>query len=385
MCDNERLYTPYPRNNDRINQLKEMILEQKEMILEQKEIVLKQNNKIELLEDKLADKTDVFHIGENVKYKTDIVSITDIQIEDDNIEYYTIKLKEGLERQVFKKDLTKININIETLQQKTNIQKFVFNIINNINRYYWVFNDDDTYSIGHHQWGYRSGRMMEKMFANKIGEQILKMNHLCIQHSKTCTFQSSRFILYGVQFVPIYLDFKINPIYRTIDNDLIQHGLTHIPEGIKICNWSELCNMLGINNNNCIPVDFYDIKNDWTEDKGNVNSDNCNIQNIIQKNINELLFYYHPDYLSISSINAIDEKLLDEYGLRINEAGRTNWNTSDRYQKHYTDCFIEEIIKQYYNEQNGLNNMKIFNNPSDVLIKPKKDPNEFRYYTDVKV
>ena len=378
MCDNERLYTPYPRNNYRITQLEEMILKQGEMIL-------KQNKKIELLEDKLADKIDVFHIGENVKYKTDIVSITDIQVEDDNIEYYTIKLKEGLERQVFKKDLTKININIETLQQKTNIQKFVFNIINNINRYYWVFDDDETYSIGHHLWGYRSSRMMEKMFANKSGEQILKMNHLCIQHSKTCTFQSSRFILYGVQFVPIYLDFKINSIYRTIDNDLIQHGLTQIPEGIKVCNWSELCNILGINNNNCIPVDFYDIKNDWTEDTGNANSDNCNIQNIIQKNINELLFYYHPDYLSISSIKAIDEKCLDEYGLRINENHRTNWNTSGRFQKHYTDLFIEEIIQQYYNENPHLNNMKIFNNPSDVLIKPKKEPNEFRYYTDVKV
>jgi len=42
MCDNDRQYTPYPRNDDRITQLEELILKQREMILEQKEIVLKQ-------------------------------------------------------------------------------------------------------------------------------------------------------------------------------------------------------------------------------------------------------------------------------------------------------------------------------------------------------
>ena len=148
------------------------------------------------MEDKLADKTNVFHINENVKYRTDIVSITNIQIEDDNIEYYTIKLKEGLERHVFKKDLTKININIETLQQKTNIQKFVFNIINNINRYYWVYDDDDTYSIGLHPRGYRHS-MMNMGTCTDRGNvkhnpyQLLKMNHLCIQHSNMRPYNDS--------------------------------------------------------------------------------------------------------------------------------------------------------------------------------------------------
>jgi len=175
MCDKDRPYTHNQRNDDRITQLEEMILKQGEMILEQKEIVLKQNKKIELLEEKLTDKTDVFHIGENVKYKTDIVSITDIQVEEDNIEYYTIKLKEGLERQVFKKDLNKINVNIETLQQKTNVQKFVFNIINIIKRSYWGYGDDATFNnIGDSYFGYRHG-----MVGHQVGS---RSNHLIIYH-----------------------------------------------------------------------------------------------------------------------------------------------------------------------------------------------------------
>ena len=345
MCDNERLYTPYPRNNYRITQLEEMILKQGEMIL-------KQNKKIELLEDKLADKTDVFHIGENVKYKTDIVSITDIQVEDDNIEYYTIKLKEGLERQVFKKDLTKININIETLQQKTNIQKFVFNIINNINRYYLGYGDDD-------------------IFTNHMGLRNLmcKTNHLYIYHSQNETILHSqnplhlhKFIIYGTQFVPIHHHYKIDPKHRTIENDLMQQGLTQLPDGIKICNWNELCDILGIINDRCIPYLYRCVREcssimPWGSDSHGIISKihDAHLNYIKKMNLNKLLFYYHPDYLHIS------------------KEGNTT---------------IERAIIQQYLDISGpgiSNEHKIFNNPNDVLIKPKKEPNEFRYYTDVKV
>merc|ERR1711907_622086 len=117
--------------------------------------------------------------------------------EEENIEYYTIKLKEGLERQVFKKDLIKININVKSQQQKTSIQKFIFNMINNINRYYWGYGDDSTFNnIGYIRMNY-DDIIIDYKYSNigngygmygidnhmsKTGLTSVKSNHIYIYH-----------------------------------------------------------------------------------------------------------------------------------------------------------------------------------------------------------
>ena len=368
MCDKDRQYTHNPRYDDRITQLKEMILEQKE-------IALRQNNKIEILEDKLADKIDIFHIGENVKYKKDIVSITDIQIEDDNIEYYTIKLKEGLERQVFKKDLTKININIETLQQKTNVQKFVFHIINNINRYYFGPGDDATYNnIGCLDWGYRHSSGGPGVVPID-GPRMAKTNHLHIYHwdytkntiTANCPIDTHRFIIYGAQSVEIYHNFNIPSGNRTIENDFIEKGITELPEGIKICSWFELCNILGIIKDKCIPYNKVLHK-----DTPNIAR---HIKYMERLNMNELLFYYHPDYLHIDAISVYHDIDLQN---RLNpDSIQPTQKSRQSHQKT-----IEQVIHEYHGIASNTNT-RIFNETSNLLIKPKKDPNEIRYYTDI--
>ena len=72
MRDKERQFTNISQYQDKFIKLEQLLLEQ--------------NTKIEILEDKLAVQTHIFHIGDNVKYNTDIVSITDIEPQQTNLQ-----------------------------------------------------------------------------------------------------------------------------------------------------------------------------------------------------------------------------------------------------------------------------------------------------------
>ena len=47
MCDNDRQYTPYPRNDDRITQLEELILKQRNDIGTKRNSIETKRNSIE--------------------------------------------------------------------------------------------------------------------------------------------------------------------------------------------------------------------------------------------------------------------------------------------------------------------------------------------------